>query len=309
MFHVRKALRGELPGEDVMVRWAGFVFALGATMIWSGNFIVARGLNEAVNPATLALLRWFTACLALSPLAGITAWKKRLVIRNNILYLLPTAFLGVTVFNTLIYVAAHTSTALNLSLIATSTPVFIIIFARIFLGEPITMARLGGLALAISGVVLLITRADLSILLNLSFAVGDLWMIMAAVIFGGYSILIRKKPVEISQSVFLMSTFLLGFAMLVPWAGLEIMFKGMPVLDMDIIWSVLYIGVGASLAAFFLWTRAIEIIGPSAAGLIYYTLPLFSGLAAFLILDEPVGWVHAASGVMVFGGIVIATRN
>lgn len=292
-----------------MFRWAGFAFALGATMIWSGNFIVARGLNETVNPATLAFLRWFTACLALFPLAGVNTWKKRAVVQKNIYYLLPTAFLGVTVFNTLIYLAAQTSTALNLSLIATSTPVFIIIFARIFLGEPITMARLGGLALAISGVVLLITRADLSILLNLSFAMGDLWMIMAAMIFGGYSILIRKKPLEISQSVFLMSTFFLGFVMLIPWAGLEIFFKGMPVLDKGIVWSVLYIGIGASLGAFFLWTRAIEIIGPSAAGLIYYTLPLFSGLGAFLILGEPVGWVHAVSGVMVFGGIVIATRN
>ncbi|MFO7728155.1 MAG: DMT family transporter [Desulfonatronovibrio sp.] len=292
-----------------MLRWAGFAFALGATMIWSGNFIVARGLNEAVNPATLAFLRWLTACLVLTPLAGVNTWKQRAVVKKNIYYLLPTAFLGVTVFNTLIYLAAQTSTALNLSLIATSTPVFIIIFARIFLGQPITMARLVGLALAISGVVLLITRADLSILLNLSFAVGDLWMIMAAMIFGGYSILIRKKPVEISQSVFLMSTFFLGFVMLIPWAGLEILFKGAPDLSMDIVWSVLYIGIGASLAAFFLWTRAIEVIGPSTAGLIYYTLPLFSGLGAFLILGEPVGWVHAVSGIMVFGGIIIATRN
>ncbi len=291
------------------IRWAGFAFALGATMIWSGNFIVARGLNEAVNPATLALFRWLTACLVLLPVAGATAWQEREIIWKNLGYLLPTAFLGVTVFNTLIYLAARTSNALNLSLIATSTPIFIIIFARIFLGELITMARAGGLLLAVFGVVLLITRADLSMLLNLSFAVGDLWMIMAAAIFGGYSILIRKKPVQISLSVFLMSTFLFGLVMLLPWAGLEIILEGLPRLSMDIVGAVLYIGIGASLAAFFLWTRAIEIIGPSTAGLIYYTLPLFSGLGAFLILGEPVGWVHAVSGVMIFGGIIIATRR
>lgn len=291
------------------IKWAGFIFALGATMIWSGNFIVARGLNQAINPATLAFFRWAVACLALLPLAGRTTWKEKEIIRKNIGYLLPAAFLGVTVFNTLIYVAAHTSTALNLSLIATSTPIFIIIFARIFLGELITMARVGGLLLAVSGVVLLITRADLSILMNLSFAVGDLWMVLAAMIFGAYSILIRKKPPEISLMAFLMSTFILGLVMLIPWAGLEILFKGLPNLNLDIVGSVLYIGVGASLAAFFLWSKAIEIIGPSTAGLIYYTLPLFSGLGAFLILGEPVGWVHAASGVMIFGGIIMATRK
>ncbi len=291
------------------MRWAGFAFALGATMIWSGNFIVARGLNEVIQPATLALLRWMVACLALLPLAGMATWKEIRVIRGNIGYLMSTAFLGVTVFNTLIYVAAHSSTALNLSLIATSTPIFIIIFARIFLGEPITMVRIGGLMLAVSGVLLLVTRADLAILLNLSFALGDIWMVLAAMIFGGYSILIRMKPPQISQSAFLMSTFLLGLVMLLPWSVLEISTHGFPELTIDIVVSVLYIGLGASLVAFFLWNRAIAIVGPSTAGLIYYTLPLFSGLGAFLILGEPVGWVHALSGLMIFGGIITATRR
>ncbi len=291
------------------MRWAGFAFALGATMIWSGNFIVARGLNEVIQPATLALLRWMVACLALLPLAGMATWKEIRVIRGNIGYLMSTAFLGVTVFNTLIYVAAHSSTALNLSLIATSTPIFIIIFARIFLGEPITIVRIGGLLLAVSGVVLLVTRADLAILLNLSFAVGDIWMVLAAMIFGGYSILIRKKPPQISQSAFLISTFLLWLLTLLPWSVLEISTHGFPELTIDIVGSVLYIGLGASLVAFFLWNRAIAIVGPSTAGLIYYTLPLFSGLGAFLILGEPVGWVHALSGLMIFGGIITATRR
>ncbi len=306
---MQKVIRSALRGDNAMIKWAGFAFALGATMIWSGNFIVARGLNEAINPATLAMLRWVVACLALLPLAGLATWKAREAVWKHFRYLLAAAFLGVTVFNTLIYVAAHSSTALNLSLIATSTPIFIIIFARIFLGEAITQARIAGLFVAVCGVVLLITRADFSILLGLSFAAGDLWMVAAAMIFGGYSILIRMKPAEIAQSVFLMSTFMLGLIMLLPWAGLEIMQRGFPELSMDIVGSVMYIGLGASLAAFFLWTRAIEEVGPSVAGLIYYTLPLFSGLGAFLILGEPVGWVHGASGLMIFGGIFIATRN
>ncbi|MCA1744077.1 MAG: DMT family transporter [Desulfonatronovibrio sp.] len=288
---------------------AGVVFALGATMIWSGNFIVARGLNETINPATLAFLRWFVACLALLSITAGTVWKEKKVVVNNLSYLLPTAFLGITVFNTLIYVAASTSTALNLSLIATSTPIFIIIFARIFLGELITKARIAGLVLAVSGVVLLITRAELSMLTDLSFAKGDLWMVLAAMIFGGYSILVRKKPLEISQSVFLTSIFCLGLMMLMPLAGLEIMFKGLPQISKDIVYSVLYIGLGASLISFFLWSKAIEAMGPSKAGIIYYSMPLFSGTAAYIFLGEPVGWFHALSGVMIFSGIFIATRN
>ncbi|MFW6005086.1 MAG: DMT family transporter [Desulfonatronovibrionaceae bacterium] len=177
-----------------MQKWAGFVFALGATIIWSGNFIVARELNESVRPAVLAFLRWLTACLALSALSGVQAWKARKIIRRNLGYLLPTALLGVTVFNTLIYVAARTSTALNLSLIATSTPVFIILMSRIFLAEPISRARAAGLLMALGGVLTLVTRGDFSLLAEFSFAPGDIWMLAAAMVFGGYTILVRKKP-------------------------------------------------------------------------------------------------------------------
>lgn len=292
-----------------MHRWAGFAFALGATIIWSGNFIVARELNESVSPAVLAFLRWLTACLALTPLAGLQAWKARHIIRGHLGYLLPTALLGVTVFNTLIYTAARTSTALNLSLIATSTPIFIILMSRIFLKEPVTRARAAGLLTALGGVLVLITRGDFSLLTELSFAPGDIWMLTAAMVFGGYTIMVRRKPLDISQGVFLMSTFGLGLLMLFPWALMEALFLGLPPFSAQIAGSVLYVGLGASLASFFLWTRAIGLIGPARAALIYYTLPLFSGLGAYVLLGEPVGWIHGLSAVMILGGIIIATRN
>lgn len=297
------------PRSGEAIGWSGVLFALCATIIWSGNFIVARGLNELIQPATLAFMRWTAACLALLPFAGYSVWQQRTIIREHLGYLVLTAFLGVTMFNTLVYLSAHTTTALNLSLISTSIPIFIIVFSRIFLGEAITIDRAFGLLLTVTGVLLLITKAELSLLLSLNFAVGDLWMLLAATCFGGYSMLIRKKPLELSKGLFLMSTFLLGLLMLLPWVGLELLQTGLPKLRQEILGSVVYLGVGASLCAFFLWTKAIETVGPFAAGLVYYTLPLFSGLGAFLILGEPVSWMHAASGILIFTGILTATRN
>jgi len=110
----------------------GYLFAICATAIWSGNFIVARGLHQSIPPISLAFWRWFVAVVVFLPFALkslIDEWNS---VRKNIIYLSVTALLGVTIFNTLIYFAGRTTTAINLSLISLSFPIFIIILSRIF---------------------------------------------------------------------------------------------------------------------------------------------------------------------------------
>lgn len=287
----------------------GIFFALGATIIWSGNFIVARGLSQSIEPATLSLLRWGTAFLGLLPFACRAAWLQRAEIRKAMPAITPMAILGVTVFNALLYKAAHSTTALNLSLIATSTPVFIILLARFFLNEKLTVRKMGGLAIALAGVLLLITGGDLGRLAGLEFSVGDLWMSLAAVIFAAYSILVRRFQGNLSQPVFLLTLFGAGIVFLLPWAGWELFTGGPPQITPGAAGAILYIGLGASLASYAMWNSAVKSIGPSLAGLIYYSLPLFSGVAAFVLLGESMGLIHLASAACILGGIVLATRE
>jgi drug/metabolite transporter (DMT)-like permease len=287
----------------------GILFALGATVIWSGNFIVARGLSQSIEPATLSMLRWSTAFLGLLPFACRAAWAQRTEIRKAMPAIIPMAILGVTVFNTLLYKAAHSTSALNLSLIATSTPVFIILLARFFLGEKLTGRKLSGLAIALAGVLLLITGGDPARLSGMDFSIGDLWMSLAAIIFAAYSILVRRFQGNLSQSIFLLALFGTGIIFLIPWAGWELLTGGPPHITPGAAGAILYIGLGASLASYAMWNSAVKSIGPSLAGLIYYSLPLFSGVAAFVLLDEPMGLIHLASAACILAGIVLATRE
>jgi len=133
------------------------------------------------------------------PLALKSLIAEREILKNNLPYLLITSLLGITIFNTLIYLAGHTTTAINLSLISITFPVFIVIFSRIILGELITLNRAVGIILVILGVVILISRGDFSRILSISFAIGDVWMLMAAIIFAIYSILLRHKPKQLSS--------------------------------------------------------------------------------------------------------------
>ncbi|HPQ37620.1 MAG TPA: DMT family transporter [Synergistaceae bacterium] len=285
---------------------AGVLGALGATAIWSGNFIVARGLGSEVPPVQLAFWRWVVAVLVFLPFGLKTLWGERKILARHVPYLGTTAFLGITLFNTLIYIAGGSTSAMNLSLIAITFPVFILLFSRVFFGEPFPLSRLGGVGLVLLGVLLLLTRGNLSVLLQLTFARGDLWMLLASVIFAVYSLLLRRKPKEISIGSLQLATFLLGLLFLAPAFFWERSAEPWSGWNASILGAILYVGICASFLAFLLWNKAITSIGPARAGIIYYTLPLFSAFLAWFFLGEAVGRVHLCSAPLILGGILLA---
>jgi len=292
-----------------LARYGGYLFALMATVIWSGNFIVARGLSSEIAPVTLAFCRWTTATVVLLPFAFAALYRQRRELVSSLRHLIPTAFMGVTVFNTLIYIAGHKTTALNLSLIAIFSPVFIIVLAHIFLNDRITVTRLCGVVLSVLGVVMLTTRGDLGLLLELQFNEGDLLMLFATLIFAIYTILVRRKPVALLPTAYLGANFILGWIMLLPWVLWEWTYAPPVMPAPHVLGSILYIGVGASLLAYLFWNYAIASIGPAKAGIVYYSLPLFCGIEAWLILGEAITWVHGLSGFLIVCGIFIANRQ
>ncbi|MBW2560258.1 MAG: DMT family transporter, partial [Deltaproteobacteria bacterium] len=143
-------------------------------------------------------------------------------------------------------------------------------------------------------------------LLHLSFAIGDVWMLAAAIIFAIYSILIKHKPEQLSIWAFQLSTFILGLIFLFPFFIWEYVTVPPVAFDTQTVGSILYVGVFASLSAFVLWNKAIVAVGPSKAGMIYYTLPLFSGLLAYLFLQENISMIHFYSALLIVSGILTA---
>jgi len=287
----------------------GYLFVLAATLIWSGNFIVARGLSDSIPPVTIAFLRGLIAVVVLIPFGIRPLCRDIKIVRKHLGYLALTGFFGLTLCNTLIYIAAHSSKALNMTLIALCSPIFMAVFARLFLHDTFTSRRIVGLITAAFGAVLLITDGHLSRLLSLTFSEGDVWMLIQAATFAVYGILVQVRPAELSQSVCLSSMFILGWLFLVPWVGWELTGVKSISFSTTAIGAIVYLGVGPGLLAFFCWNRAIAIIGPVRAGLVYYCLPLFSGVEAFLLLNEPVHWVHVLSGVLILAGVIVATRE
>lgn len=284
----------------------GFACAIATVILWSGNFVVARGLSDSIGPFALSFWRWLVAVIFLMPFALKPLLKKKSWLKENIAYLVLVSALGITIFNALIYYAGRTSSAINLSLIAITFPIFILILSRIFLAEKISWNKLVGIVLVIAGVLLLVSKGQLSVLKELEFAVGDLLMLLAALIFAVYSMLLKRMPAGIKASEFQLASFILGLVFIVPFYLLELYFLPAQPFEQTTILSILYVGVFSSLVAFILWSKAIAYIGAVNAGMVYYSMPVFSGTLAIWLLGESVTIFHLYSTLLIFLGIILA---
>jgi len=292
---------------EIKKNHTGIAYALITVIIWSGNYVIAKGIARQIPPISLAFFRWGTATIFMLPIA----WKKLKTERNILLqhkwYLLWAALTGVTLFNTFIYVAGHYTSAINLALIGTtSAPVFITFFSAFFLKEKIKVFHLTGMLLCIAGIIVLLSQGSWQRLLQFHFGKGDLWVLTSAVIFAVYSTLVKKKPAQISPSVFLITIFITGSLILLPFSLIEL--HNYPPIEWTsgMIATILYLGIGNSVIGFLCWNASINILGAGRTGLFGNLIPVFSTIEAVLILGEQFTIIHLISGLIVISGLVIA---
>jgi drug/metabolite transporter (DMT)-like permease len=295
------------PKKDI---YLGIALAIVATIIWSGNFIISRGVSQQIGPISLAFYRWLTATIIIAPFAWkkFTAEKKQVL--NNRKYLGWVALTGITLFNTFVYVAGHYTTAINMALIGTtSSPIFATIMAVIFLREKLNNYRIIGMLICISGILLLISRGSLQTLASFHFSTGDLWVLAGAFAFAVYNILVRKKPGILSPINFLFVVFAAGTLMLFPFFIIEYVLGSQTQWSISLIIAILYLGAGTSVIAFLCWNIALHKLGAGRTVLFGNLIPIFSAVEAVIFLGEKITRIHIISGILVIAGLVLANAK
>ena len=287
----------------------GALFALLATLLWSVNMVIASGIKGHIPPVGLAFWRWTIACIVLAPFAIKSTIENFKIVKKHIRYLALTAVLGITIFNTLIYFAGKTTSAVNLSLIAISIPLFIVLLSRIIFKEKVSNMKLVGITTIITGVLVLITKGSLQALLHINFSIGDLLMLVACFFFACYTILVRLKPAELPAKVFLFSVFVIGVIFLFPFYIFEHVYYKKVLFDTKTILVTSYVGIFASLVSYYLWNEAIRLIGTSKTALIYYLIPVFSGILAYFFLDQQIIITQIVSMGIIISGLLITNRE
>jgi len=284
----------------------GILLAITATIVWSGNFVIARSIINDIPPITLAFYRWLTAVIILTPIAWkhiLPAWA---IVKRNKAYFFWTALTGVSLFNTFVYIAGHTSTAINLALIGTtSSPIMSVILAHYFLKEHIQWRRVVGIVFCLSGIFFLLSKGSFYNLLHLHFTKGDAWVLLGALSFAVYNIFVRKKPVEISAIGFLFFVFLIGTLLLIPAFITESVYSKPVVWTLKTSGVILYLGLGTSVISFLLWNRSIRELGAGRTALFGNLIPIFSSIEAVMILGEKINYIHLISFALIVTGLLI----
>lgn len=277
-------------------------------LFWAGNFVVGKAVDQSVPPIALAFWRWTLAGLIVLPFALRPLGRDAATLRASWRILLLLSALGIAVFNTLIYVGLQTTTAINALLLQSLMPVLIVLWSRIIFGERVTGRQAAGIAVSLSGAVLIITGGAPGVLLAFAFTRGDLWVAAAVTSYAAYTALLRLRP-AVHPLSFLTTTFLAGAAMLLPFRLLE-SGAGRPLeLHGAALLAIGYVAVFPSIVSYLCYNRGVALIGANRAGVFVHLMPLFGSLMAVAFLGETFGPVHAAGLALILGGIALAARD
>lgn len=292
----------------VLLAWAGLALA---NLFWAGNSLVARTFTGAIPPLSLAFWRWAVALAILLPLVGPSLWQHRLVLLRAGWRLWLMAALAITAYNCLLYTAALSTAAINLSLVSTCLPLATFIGAGLLLGEWPARKAWVGLLLALLGLLWLICQGDWRVLASLSFAEGDLLMVLATLDWALYSLLLRRWSAyfQLPSFTLLGALMLLGLVMLAPFYAWELWQGEYFEPSVVNLTAIGYTALFASVVAYQLWNIGLRELGASRTAMSSYLMPVFTAILAWLLLDENLQGYHWIGGALIVGGLLLTGRG
>lgn len=282
------------------------LLAFAACMIWSGNFVIAQGVNEWIRPITLGFWRWFFAFLCILPIGIKKTIEEWDIIRRNWKYLTLMGIIGIGIYNTVIYFAGQFTTTHHIAIISCTAPIGTLIIAGVMGVERLSRYKVIGAVCAFIGALVVVTHGNIGNILNQDWNSGDIILIFSTLIWASWSVAVTYKPKELSSRSFLTVIMGIGAIFLLPFYIWEVIYVAPTPFTLEAISIYLYVGIFASVIAWFFWQHSVETVGSVKTSLIYYSMPLFSGLLAILILSEPVEQYHLIGFTMVLLGIFIS---
>lgn len=292
-----------LPDHHEGVRWAYLLLVL-PPLFWAGNTVLARGVVDLIPPIAMSFWRWVIALSFLLPFTWRQLLKDRDEIRRCWKTVVLIGLLGITSFNTLLYTAAQTTTAINIALTQSVMPAVIVLASFLLYRERVSRLQVLAVSLCILGAAYIVMHGDWQRLQQLRFVRGDMLMLLAVCFYALYSVLLRNRP-KIHPFSFLTAIFAVGVVTLLPLYLWELERVATLQLNGSVIASLLYVGLFPSIAAYLCWNRGIELIGANRAGLYINLIPLFASLMAIVFLGERFRGFHLVGALFIFAGLVL----
>ena len=288
---------------------AYFILIL-TTIFWSGNFIVGKAASMfQIPPFSLNFYRWFFAGLILLPFTYKEIINKKKYILENLGFFIILGITSITIFNSIVYFSLYYTQVISGILMISTIPVWIIFISSILNIEKTNIFQILGVILSLTGVIFIITKADINLIKNLDFNKGDLSMVVAMFSWAIYSALLKRKKYKISQISLLEVVIICGLIFLAPIYFIEMSMGKLIILEKPFYLTLAYVVIFPGLAAFFFWIKGISIIGANRAGIFLHLMPIFGAIMAMVIFDEKFMYYHFLGAIFIIVGIILSNKK
>lgn len=279
-----------------------YLFPLITVLIWGGNSIVNKMAASAIEPSAMSFYRWFVAMLLLTPFCLPTVIRQWSTIKPYLTKLAFLAMLGMVLNQSLGYYAGLTTSASNMSLITSLVPLLSVFLSLPLLGKPVSALSVVGGVLSLAGLAFMLGQGDITFFLHQDVTEGDALMVLAAVVYAAYCVLLKRWEMPLSNWTLIYMQGLFAVAMLAPlWLSSEQLLPTHESLPL-----IAYASVMASLLAPWLWVKAIDAIGADSSAMFMNLLPVVAVSLAATLLGEQIHTYHLMGGLMVISGVTLA---
>lgn len=278
---------------------------LGATLFWAGNYVVGAAVIDVLDPLSLVFLRWL---IALGPLLVIAHFIERPSWRAVLAtwpWLLALAIFGLLGYNLLLYFALEHTDAFDASLINAFNPALITLAAAVFLRERLTLMSTAGVLIALVGVLIVLSKGDISGLVTTGFGRGEMFMVGAIFAWTAYTIIGRLAP----RVPPITSTALQAGMAVVILTPLSFGTGGPTLPPTSAAWAaLLFIAIFPSVLSYLLWNRALRVLPAAGAGVFLNLITVFTAVIT-IIAGQPSTLAQFVGGAIVIGGVVLTNAG
>lgn len=303
------AKRGAPGGIEASLKIPPYVFLTLAPLFWAGNFVFGKPLSEALPPFGINLIRWLLACVILVPLMLYLEGRFPRPARQLWPGLVVMALTGVLMFNSLVYLSLEYTTSTNAALINGATPILTIVLAAAVGFDRLTGRRVAGALTSLVGVGWIVSRGSLEALANFSFNRGDLVMLIAALLWAVYTVLVIRVTRVLTPLAVTTITAVLALPLSVLIGGYELTTQPLGEITPVVVLGLVYVGVVASVGAFLFWSIGIKGIGAARGSVFLNLIPVFTAVLAAVALDERPGFPQLVGGLLVICGVTLASLS
>ncbi len=279
------------------------------TLFWSGNMVVGRAIRDDVPPLSLAFWRWVIALALTLPLALPHLRSQWPVLKKNWRPVVALGLLGVGGYNTLAYVALQYTAATNAVLLNSFIPIATIALSWAFLKKHLHGIEWLGVLISLIGVSTIVARGQLATFASLTLNIGDLWMLLAVIVWALYTIGLRWRPVGVHPMLMLAAFTVVGLCALAPAYAWEIAQGRLIYPTLPALAGIAYTGLFPGFAGYIFYNHAVGEVGASKASLFIHLMPVFGTLLSAIFLAELPQIYHFIGIALIFVGIYLTTSK